>query len=78
MQKQCERIDPENEHERCHRTGRYVMFLTLYGQDEKRLVTLCGTHDRHEGRFNFMQQGWNLEDAIAWERKPDLSPKGVA
>jgi len=54
------------------------MFLTLYGQNEKRLVTLCGTHDRHQGRLNFMQQGWDLEDATAWERKPDLSPKGVA
>jgi hypothetical protein len=78
MQSQCERIDPENEHERCHRRGRYVMFLTLYGENEKRLVTLCGTHDRDEGRANLMRQGWDREDATAWVLNPDLSPKGVA
>ena len=35
-------------------------------------LKVCGTCDRQIGRRNLVRLGWSLQEAIQWERDPDM------
>ena len=70
---------------KCHREVRYRIRHSIrrgkaqnngFGfegvDDAPRWLKVCGTCDRQIGRSNLLKAGWNLPDAIRWEREPDM------
>ena len=70
----CVYIDPHTKLQ-CHREAKYMMCLTLHGETEPCNVLLCATCDKQQGRKTLTERhGWSLDDAIKWEKNPDLTP----
>ena len=63
----------ENGDRPARKTGGLAALANFVVQPLKWLQ-VCGTCDRQIGRKNLMRLGWSLQEAIQWEREPDMNP----
>ena len=61
----------ENGDRPSRKTARHASPANFVVQPLKWLQ-VCGTCDRQIGRRNLMRLGWSKQEAIQWEREPDM------